>query len=56
MKAKELTNEELAVILRCMRVTGVARSSFEKECLDEAADRMELFTLTMEERKHVKWN
>lgn len=45
MNAKELTNEELAVILRCMRVTGLASSSFEKECLDEAADRMELFAL-----------
>ena len=45
MKAKELTNEELAVILRCMRMTGVAASAFERECLDEAADRMELFAL-----------
>jgi len=56
MNAKDLTNEELAIILRCMRITGLATTSFEKECLDEAADRMELFTLTMEERKHVERN
>lgn len=56
MNAKDLTNEELAIILRCMRVTGLAASLFEKECLDEAADRMEFFTLTMEEIKHVERN
>ena len=43
MNAKELTNEELAVILRCMRVTGIAPTEFERECLDVAADRIEMF-------------
>lgn len=45
MKAKELSNEELAVIIRCIRVTGIAATLFEKECLDEAADRLDLFAL-----------
>lgn len=43
MNAKELTNDELAVILRCMRVTGIAPTEFERECLDVAADRIEMF-------------
>ena len=51
MNVKDLTNEELAVILRCMRITGVARSVFERECLDEAADRLELFALIKEEKR-----
>lgn len=45
MKAKELTNEELAVILRCMTITGAALTTFERECLDVAADRVELLEL-----------
>ena len=45
MNAKELSNDELAVILRCMRVTGLASTAFERECLDIAADRIELFEL-----------
>ena len=51
MDPKRLTNEELAVILRCMRVTGAAKSYFECDCLDEAADRLELFALIKEEKK-----
>ena len=55
MKAKELTNEELAIILRCMTVTGIASSVFERECLDVAADRVELLELiTSKEEKDVK--
>lgn len=55
MKAKELSNEELAIILRCMTVTGIASSVFERECLDVAADRVELLELiTSKEEKDVK--
>ncbi len=55
MKAKELSNEELAIILRCMTVTGIASSVFERECLDVAADRIELLELiTSKEEKDVK--
>ena len=49
MNPKDLTNEELAVIMRCMRIIGAAKSVFERECLDEAADRLELFALIKEE-------
>lgn len=45
MKAKDLSNEELAIILRCMTVTGIASSVFERECLDVAADRVELLEI-----------
>ena len=51
MTTKELTNDELAIILRCMRITGIAASQFEKECLDEAADRLELFSLIKKENE-----
>lgn len=51
MNPKDLTNEQLAVIIRCMRITGVAVTSFERECLDEAADRLELFALIKKEDK-----
>lgn len=55
MKAKDLSNEELAIILRCMTVTGIASSVFERECLDVAADRVELLELlTSKEEKDVK--
>lgn len=55
MKAKDLSNEELAIILRCMTVTGIASSIFERECLDVAADRVELLELiTSKEDKDVK--
>lgn len=55
MKAKDLSNEELAIILRCMTVTGIASSVFERECLDVAADRVELLELlTSKEDKYVK--
>ena len=57
MNAKELTNEELAVILRCMTITGIARTTFERECLDVAADRVELLELlTKKEESDVKRN
>ena len=55
MKAKDLSNEELAIKLRCMTVTGIASSVFERECLDVAADRVELLELiTSKEEKDVK--
>ena len=51
MIPKELTNEHLAMILRVMRVTGQPSTEFEKECLDEAADRLELFALIKEDKQ-----
>ena len=55
MKAKDLSNEELAVILRCMTITGAALTTFERECLDVAADRVELLEiLTKKEETDVK--
>ena len=57
MNAKELSNEELAIILRCMTVTGIAATVFERQCLDVAADRVELLELiTSKEDKDVKRN
>lgn len=41
MNASELTNEELAEILRAMCVTGICPSRDEKEYLKEAAKRLE---------------
>lgn len=41
MRAEELTNEELANILRSMCITGICPSRDEKEYLLEAADRLE---------------
>lgn len=42
MKASELNNEELATVIRGMKVTGICPSSFEKECLEEGAKRIEM--------------
>ena len=41
MDPKELSNEDLANIIRAMRVTGICPSYQEKEYLDEAANRLE---------------
>lgn len=41
MNVKDLTNEELAYMLRLIKVTGISPSRIEEECLDEAADRLE---------------
>jgi len=41
MKAKELTNEELATILRMMCITGICPTRYERDYLQEAADRLE---------------
>lgn len=41
MRAKDLSNEELASILRCLCATGICPSRDEKEYLQEAADRLE---------------
>ena len=41
MNVKELSNEELANILRAMIITGISASRTEKECLEEAAKRLE---------------
>lgn len=57
MNPKELSNEELAVILRCMTVTGIASTVFERQCLDVAADRVELLELLTKREDHdVKRN
>ena len=41
MNPKDLSNEELATILRALKVTGICPSRDEKEYLEEAADRLE---------------
>lgn len=41
MNPKELSNEDLANILRAMCVTGICPSLDEKEYLKEAAERLE---------------
>ena len=41
MKARDLSNEDLATILRSICVTGICPSGDEKEYLQEAADRLE---------------
>jgi len=41
MNVKELSNEELAALLRALCVTGLCPSRFEKEFLEEAATRLE---------------
>ena len=57
MTAKDLSNEELAIILRCMTITGIASTVFERQCLDVAADRVELLELlTKKENKNVEGN
>lgn len=38
---KEMTSDELAEILRAMNTTGISPTNFEKDCLNEAADRLE---------------
>ena len=45
MNPKNLTNEELASILRAMRITGCSTTPFEKECLEEIADRLDKFEI-----------
>lgn len=49
MRAKDLSNEELASILRCLCATGICPSRDEKEYLQEAADRLEGETNRLEE-------
>ena len=41
MNAKELSNEELANVLRAIKITGICPSRDEKEYLEEAANRIE---------------
>lgn len=41
MKAKELSNNGLADVLRTLKTTGISPSRFEEECLEEAAMRLE---------------
>ena len=38
---KELLNEELATIIRSIKATGISPTEYEKECLEEAAIRIE---------------
>ena len=41
MNAKDLTNEELAAVIRTMKITGICPSRTEEEILEEAAERLE---------------
>lgn len=41
MNPKDLSNEELATILRALKVTGICPSLDEKEYLEEAAGRLD---------------
>ena len=41
MDVKSMTSEELADVIRTMHTTGLAPTRFEKECLAEAAERLE---------------
>ena len=41
MNAKELSNEELANVLRAIKITGICPSRDEEEYLEEAANRIE---------------
>ena len=41
MNAKELSNNQLAGVLRTLKITGISPSRFEEECLEEAARRLE---------------
>jgi len=41
MDVKELTSEELADMVRTICMTGVAPTRTERECLTEAAERLE---------------
>lgn len=41
MIAQDLTSKELATIVRAINTTGIAPTRFEKECIQEAADRLD---------------
>lgn len=41
MRAKDLSNEDLANVIRAIKVTGICPSRDEKEYLEEAAIRLE---------------
>ena len=41
MRVQDLTNEELAAVLRAICITGIAPSRCDRDCLTEAADRLE---------------
>lgn len=41
MDVKELTSEELANIVRTINSTGISPTRYKKECLTEAAERLE---------------
>lgn len=41
MNVREMTNEQLAAVIRAIRITGITPSTFEQECLEEAARRLE---------------
>ena len=38
---KEMSSEDLADIIRTIKVTGITPSKYEQECLTEAADRLD---------------
>lgn len=41
MRPEELSNEDLADILRILKTTGISPCRYEEECLEEAARRLE---------------
>lgn len=41
MDVKEMSSEELASVVRTINTTGVCPTRYEKECLTEAAERLE---------------
>ena len=45
MKPSEMTNEELADVVRAINITGICPSRFEQACLDEVANRLEYLDL-----------
>ena len=41
MDVKEMSSEELANVVRTINSTGISPTRYERECLAEAADRLE---------------
>jgi len=40
MRVQDLSDEELAAILEVILMVGICPTNFERECLQEAADRL----------------
>ena len=54
MKANELTNRELADILQTLKVTGIAPTEFEKQCLQEACYRIIYIDSAIERIRNIR--